>query len=344
MSKILVACGGSLGHINPGLSFIEKLKVNNKRCYLLTTKSDYEKFEQIRNNQNIEKVFFLDVKGINRKNIFKMIYTLIKYIKCIIYILSIIKKVQPSLIISTGGFVGGLSVIAARFKKIPYILHEQNACFGLANKLFLKKAKIVFTSFSMNLPNGCLMGNPRMIEAIKIRRKTLKPGFNKVLVISGSLGAKRINDCLVEYLKNEKSFKYDITLVTGKKYYQEVLEKIEVKGNHFRIVPFLENSLEEMAKSNLIISRSGATTLFEIIGLNVPTILIPSPNVTNNHQYHNAEMLKECILEEKDLNVDSLDKKIEEIINSERVTKKLINYSDFYYDKYMSVDWSTIFE
>ena len=344
MSKVLVACGGSLGHINPGLSFIEKLNQNNKECYLLTTEIDYQRFSIIRNNSFIKEIYKINVKGINRKNIFKMIYTCFKYIRTLFYILSIYKKIKPSLIISTGGYVGGLSVIAARIKRIPYMIHEQNACFGLANKMFYKKAKIVFTSFLMNVPNECLIGNPRMLTARKVKEDVIKPSFNKILVMSGSLGSRKINECMIEYLQTEESKKYDITLVTGNNYYEMVTKKIGEKNKHFKVLPFLDDPITEMAKSNLIISRSGATTLFEIIGTNVAAILIPSPNVTNNHQYHNAMLLEECILEEKELSVETLENKIKKTINSQEITKRLQEYSNYYYEKDTKVDWSSIFE
>ena len=167
---------------------------------------------------------------------------------------------------------------------IKTILHEQNAVMGLANKMCLKRVNKVLLTFPIDkIPNSIVIGNPRLIEA---SRKTLNKISNHITVLSGSLGSEVINNIIVDFLKTPLSTQYFTTLITGKRYYEEVVKTLGTnKDKHFEVMPLSSNILDIMASSSLIISRSGATTIFEIIGLNIPSILIPSPNVVNNHQY-----------------------------------------------------------
>lgn len=315
--KIVFACGGTLGHILPAVSFAHALKEDNRKrkIIFIMTKKD-EKYEFIKNDPLIDKIYYYDVDGFNRK---KTISNISNFIK----ILKVIKKIKEnildaSLVMGMGGYISTIVLKIAKKLKKQMIIHEQNKIMGLANKLIYKDVSLVLSAFPLDNIDSVVIGNPRLHESQKYQKE--KKNHNHILVVSGSLGSYFINNLVVSWLKTKESKKYFTTLITGRRYYESVKEELKNCGDHFFLFPYVENLLAYMAEANLVISRAGATTIFEIIGLEIPSILIPSPNVTNNHQYHNARYLKEkgaCVLlEERKIKEDMINKYIEHTINN----------------------------
>ena len=315
MEKIIFACGGTLGHIMPAISLAHLLKEEKKNVeiiFIMTTKD--EKYDFIKNDSLIDKIYYYDIDGLNRKNLISNIYNVFKIFK----VINKIKKlILPSKIVfGMGGYISAIVLKIAEILKKKYVIHEQNKVMGLANKLVYKKATLFLSAFPLDNIKSVVIGNPRLIDARKYRKININN--NHILVTSGSLGSKYINDLISDWLLTENSKKYYTIVITGRKYYEEVRKKLGNK-QHFEILPFVDNLLEYMSNANLVISRSGATTIFEIIGLEKPAILIPSPNVTNNHQYYNALFLKEqnaCVLLNEGINLDIFNKYIEYTINN----------------------------
>lgn len=342
METIVICGGGTLGHILPGISFSKILKQKDTKIVFILGVKD-KRFDEFINSGKIDEVYYYDVCGLNRKNLFKNILNFIKNGNSFFKIKQLLKTKKPKIVIGMGGYISAIVLKAASSLSIKTILHEQNAVMGLANKMCIKSVNKVLLTFPIdNIPNSIVIGNPRLIEASKIVANKIK---NHITVLSGTLGSKVINNLIVDFLKTSKSTKYYTTLITGKRYYEEVVKSLGTnKDKHFEVMPLSSNILEIMASSSLIISRSGATTIFEIIGLNIPAILIPSPNVANNHQYYNALYLHNkqasILLEEKDLKIESLNKTIEHCINNVVIKDNLKKIKD----EYLKVSWEGLIE
>lgn len=302
--------GGTLGHIYPALPVIKQWKKNypdNRIVFITTSKETEKKAIAI---SEIDEAYYFEISGINRRNFLKN-FKLIKLIpKTNKRIRQILKKEKPKVVIGMGGYLSGLVLKQAQKLKIKTIVHEQNSVLGLANKLVVKRVNFLLSSFELDIKYPYhVIGNPRLDEAKRI--KVNKLNTFSLLVVSGSLGAEAINNTVVEFLKTKESHHYLTTLVTGKRYYDDVMKKLIIKTtSHYQILPFTNQMLSLMNKADVIISRAGATTLFEIIGMEKPSIIIPSPNVSYNHQVKNAKLIEQkeigIVIDEKDFTKEKL--------------------------------------
>ncbi len=321
---IAFSAGGTLGHIMPALSFIEKLKsidLNIKIIFFATIKD--QQYEILNNNKNIDQIYYLEAYGKPTKwqGYFKVIF---QDLKILFLIKKILKKAKVDVLVGMGGYISGLCIYAGNHLNIKTIIHEQNSVIGLANKINLKKTDLILTTFKHTLglekhtSKTILVGHPRFMDAKKMS-KNIFVNKQSILVTSGTLGSYQINQVIKEFIHSPLSKKYTITIITGKKYYEELKNTLPV-DYHYIIKAFSNNILEELSKAGIVISRAGATTLFEILGSRTPAIVIPSPNVVNQHQYYNAKSLSELglvqLLEEKDLNYITLNEALEEIIHN----------------------------
>ena len=209
-----------------------------------------------------------------------------------------------------GGYISTLVIYNSLKLKKKTIIHEQNSIMGTGNKLIEKHVNLVLLTYPIKIKNKnqIVVGNPRYNEAKKIDTNKYKYSTN-ILVTSGTLGSKTINDIMVDFLNHQESKKYITTLITGYRYYDDVIKRI-IPGIHYEVIPFTSEMLNTMSRSGIIISRAGSTSMHEILGVSSIPILIPSPNVTKNHQYHNALQFSErklgLLIEEKDLTVETL--------------------------------------
>lgn len=329
---IVVTGGGTLGHVLPIIPIIKELQ-NEYIFIYIGTKKGMEKKYLYDNSLNylFQNLYFLDMDGVNRKHILKNIIVFFKYLFLKKRIKQIYKQYKPVLVIGMGGYISGVAIHIAQIKKIKTIIHEQNSILGLANKLVYKKANKLLLSFpidSLKENNIKVIGNPRYTEVLL--NYISKDNYTTLLVIGGSLGSKKINEIILNNIEKFKDIK--ITLITGNKYYNENIIEIQNLLSIYPnliVYPFVNEMVEMMSKSSIVISRSGATTINEIMALRKCSILIPSPNVTENHQLKNALYLKErnaCLLiEEKNLNIDELLKNIFLLYNNYNYKKEMEN-------------------
>lgn len=311
MKTVAFACGGTLGHINPALAMAEYLKEYYRIIFI---SSDKEK----RNNTYKDypyQVFYFNSSGFNRKNLLKNIQNIKNNIKVRKEINQIFINENVDLVISMGGSIGTLAVLSGKKLKIKTMIHEQNAIIGLGNKIVCRAVDRVLLSYPIkNLRNSSLVGNP-----VKVKNNVMKDDNRKedvILIFGGSNGAEMLNDFFISNINNINTLNKKIVLIVGDKYYQKNYQKINnLQMMNFEIIKSVSNMDEYYKRAYIVISRSGATTLCEIMNYQKIAIVIPSPNVTNNHQYYNALYYskKECLkmLEEKDLNL----RMINEIIN-----------------------------
>lgn len=324
--KIIVTSGGTGGHIYPALSLCKYLENNGEEILFVGGKNKLE--EEIIKKEDIE---FRGLELENSKGVIGKIKLLINLIKQIKVSLKIIKEYKPDLVIGFGNYISLPVCIASILKGIPLFLHEQNSIMGKANVLlgfFAKKIGYSIPLIKEKHKNKLVnVGNPRSNDCLKNTISNIKINVSKnnVLIFMGSLGSTTINNILKEFIDiSDNDNEYHI--VTGKKYYQTFIKNIKEKDN-IHIYPYIENMTSFMKKCDLVITRSGATTISEIVTLGMPSILIPSPYVTNNHQYHNAKYLldKEAafLLEERNLTSRLLKEKIDYLLNNKNERIKL---------------------
>ena len=346
--NIIFVGGGTAGHINPAIAiadYVRKKDPKNNILYVgakggmeekLVPKSGF-KFEGI------------TVSGFSRKisleSLKKNFTTLKNIIISTFESRKILKDFKPDICVGTGGYVCGTFLREASKLKIPFIIHDSNSYPGLTTKLLAKKATkvlIVNEEAKKHLPKNidiCITGTPVREKILSIDKQTArqKLGLNNnptILSFGGSLGAATINKVMSEIMIKEKNNQeFNFIHGYGKKGHSvaEDLSKngIDIKNNpRYIIREYIDNMDECLAAADLVICRSGATTISELQASQKPAILIPSPNVAENHQYHNAMALVNAdaasIIEEKNLTADNLHKEI----------KRVLDKSSKLYEKY----------
>lgn len=282
--KIAIVAGGTLGHIVPGMILSKELSKKHDVIYI-TSKKD-SRFNIFEDSSFLKKTYFIEACGI-KKTLFKNIKPIYINIKASHNIRKILKEERVDLLIGMGGFISGIAMLVAS-NKVKKIIHEQNKVMGLANKIALDKVDKILLTFDIDLKSKFkkkvkVVSNPCLFTSSNTQVKNR----NNILITSGSNGAKQINDLAIKII-NENSFaNYHITLITGSKYYDEVISKVKSNSN-VDIYPFVDNMSELMEKSSFVICRAGSSTIFEALSNNTVPLLFPSSNVTNNHQYFNA--------------------------------------------------------
>lgn len=324
--RVIVSAGGTGGHIYPALAIVDKIKEMepDSEFLYIGTHNRMEKDIVPKRGISFEQI---EMYGFNKKNLFKNFKTINCLFKSFKTCKKLIKDFNPDIVIGVGGYVTVPVIISA--KKLGYktFIHEQNSIPGKSNKFLAKYCDLIGVSFSSSLnylpkEKTVLTGNPCSSNALKVHPASkvslgLSATKKLVLIAMGSLGANTVNKYLVRNLKKFANKDYEVLLITGKNSYEEIAKNNF--PNNVKIIPFYEGLTKIMKRTDLMISRAGASTLSEIIALEVPTILIPSPYVANNHQYINALDLIEkdaaLMIEEKDLKGDILITTIDQTIN-----------------------------
>ncbi|MDQ0215243.1 UDP-N-acetylglucosamine--N-acetylmuramyl-(pentapeptide) pyrophosphoryl-undecaprenol N-acetylglucosamine transferase [Oikeobacillus pervagus] len=328
--KIVVSGGGTGGHIYPALALIrtiQKKHPNTSFLYIGTEKG----LEA--NLVPREGVPFrsIHITGFKRSLSFENVKTVLRFIKGVKKCKKMLKEFKPDVVIGTGGYVCGPVVYAAAKLKIPTIVHEQNSVPGLTNKFlsrYVNKVAICFESAKEFFPKEkiVLTGNPRASEVAHTKKTGILTSFGlkenvpTVLIFGGSRGARPINEAVVKSLMNFSKKPYQVIYVTGDVHFNEVQKEVELAGTPQNVViqPFIHNMPEVLAEMDLVISRAGATTLAELTALGIPSILVPSPYVTNNHQEKNARTLTDkgaaVMMIEKELTPQKLVTELDQVL------------------------------
>ena len=332
--KVVITAGGTGGHIFPALALISKLREKDKNVEILYIGTTDRMEKDIIPKEGIPYIG-IEMKGLNRKNIFKNIEVMRTYFKAIKKVKMELIKFKPDIVIGFGGYISAPVIYAAYKLKIKTIIHEQNSIPGVSNKFLSRYVDKVLVSFKESINDFPLdkviyTGNPRS-EQIKDIEKVSKAslGFKKdlplVIIVMGSLGSLTMTKKLKEVLPLFKNKNYQVLLITGKNYYDDYKD-IKLSSN-VKIVPFYDNLIGLMKDTTLIVTRSGASTIAEITSIGLPAIMVPSPYVTNNHQYVNAKSLEDdgacIILKEEEFNKESLVNLLDEVINDKDKLKNM---------------------
>jgi len=348
--RVLLAGGGTAGHVYPALSMIDKIKAHHPGAQFLYvgTKDGLE--ADIVPKADIP-FRAIQVSGLKRKMSLENLKTVWRFLRAVGECKAIIKQFRPDVVLGTGGYVSAPVVYAASRLKVPALIHEQNVEPGLANTFLSRYVSAVAVSFEDSVryfrhEKIVVTGNPRAQEVANAngekgrQRLGVPTGKTMILVVGGSRGAEAINRAFVQMAKRIKDrtdcyFVY----ITGKGHFDTIkseLEEVVAETDNLQVYPFIYDLPDVLAGTDLIVSRAGATFLAEITALGIPSILIPSPYVTNNHQEKNARWLERegasRVILEKDLTGDLLWKTITGIIDNpslrvtmEKASKRLGN-------------------
>lgn len=332
--RVIISAGGTGGHIYPALAIINKIKeeeVDSEILYIGTT----DRMEaRLIPDEGIPFVG-IEMEGINRKNIFRNFVVFHKYLKAMNKVKKVIQDFKPDLVIGVGGYVSAPVIKVAHKLNYKTIIHEQNSIPGVSNQTLSKVADKIFVSLPGTIdyfPHEKVVytGNPRSEEIMRIKKVSKREfGFSLnrklVVIVMGSLGSATMNEKELELVQKFQGQDYEVLLITGEKYYADY-EHIVLPKN-VKVVPFLRNLIQLLKVADLIISRAGASTIAEVTAIGLPSILVPSPYVANNHQFKNAKELEKrgaCfLLEEKNFQADLVLSLIEQIFNDSKLYQKM---------------------
>lgn len=350
--KVLLTGGGTGGHIYPALAVARRLAEIEPELDLLYVGTKRGLESKIVPEEGIP-FKAIEIEGFKRKLDFEGIKYNIKsiglFLKSIQEARKIIREFKPDVVLGTGGYVSAPICYAAAREGIATIVHEQNSYLGLTNKFlirFVDKLAISFEDIYEQTEKYhqkvVFTGNPRGQELASATMSTTKDLFgldtNKpiVLVLGGSRGAERINQAIVEAYPELIERDYQILIATGENHYDEIVGQLNaiaplVENTKVVVRPYINNMVEVLQHSSLLVSRSGATTIAEITALGLPSILIPSPYVTDDHQTKNAMSLVKnnasLLLREKDLNGTSFLEKLDSLMMNETKLQEMSELS-----------------
>lgn len=333
--RVVLSGGGTGGHIYPALAIAQQCRIEKPDTALLYIGSNRGMEKDIVPKENIS-FEEIEINGFKRSLSFDNINTVIRFLKGTQRCKQLLRKFNPDIVVGTGGYVCGPVLYAAAKLGIPTIIHEQNVIPGLTNRFLSRYATSVAVSFKgseKNFPKAkhvLYTGNPRATSVKNAdpqkgwQSLKLNSGSRLVVLVGGSGGAKAINEAVQQMVeKLHRLADVHFIYVTGPAYYDQAINVLyslhDKLPENLHIYAYINNMPEVLAAASLIVNRSGASFLAEITALGLPSILIPSPNVTNNHQEANAKWLSNegaaQLLLERDLNADHLFSSIEKIMN-----------------------------
>lgn len=303
--KVLIAGGGTAGHINPGLAIAKYIqyKKSDANILFVGTQRGMEKILVPREGFELQ---FIRVMGFQRKILSQNMKAFRELFRGLKDAYRIVKEFKPDIVIGTGGYVCGPVLLLASMMKIPTLIHEQNAFPGVTNRIlsrFVDSVAISFKESAMYFSDQkklVLTGNPIRSELLHTNRQEARERLGIlgdkpfVAVFGGSRGAEKINQTMIEMLKDEyQDGEFEVLFASGEFDFERVSEAIKNKQCKFaKVVPYIFNMADVMTAADLLVARAGAMTVSEIAAVGVPSILIPSPHVTANHQEHNARVLE----------------------------------------------------
>lgn len=327
--RVIISAGGTGGHIYPALAIVNCIKEKEPNSEFLYIGTHNRMEKDIVPKTGIPFVG-IEMYGFNRKNLLKNFKTIKCLYKSKKQLKSIIKEFNPDIVIGVGGYITYPVIITAH--KLGYItfIHEQNSVAGKANLMMADSVDLIGVSLKSSMsefPTNKVIftGNPCGENALKVKRidKTTL-GFTKgkklVVIVMGSLGAENVHKFMKDNINKFDGKNYEVLYITGKNNYEDI-KSIKHPSN-VKLLPYLDNLAGLFKDTDILITRAGASTLSEIIALKLPSILIPSPFVPNNHQYKNAMDLVNnkaaLLVEEKNLTFDNMDANINKLLSDKK--------------------------
>lgn len=318
IKRAIVSGGGTGGHIFPAIAIADEIKRRNPDAEILfvgaTGKMEMEKVPAAG-----YKIEGLEIVGLKRKFALSNFVLPFKIIKSVMKARKIVKQFNPEIVVGVGGYASGPTLKAASMLNYPTALQEQNAFAGKTNKLLAKKAKVICVAYEgleAVFPKETIVmtGNPTRKDMVDIKGKEseghdyyhLDPKKKTILIIGGSLGARTLNESVVEHLKSLQESNVQVLWQCGKLYFEKLknelanLEVVNVEAGEkegelnlgtIKMVQFISRMDLAYAVADVVVSRAGASSVSELCIVGKPAILVPSPNVAEDHQTKNAMAL-----------------------------------------------------
>lgn len=315
--KIIISGGGTGGHLYPALSIADEFRFRHKTADILFVGA-LGRIEMSKVPSSGYKIIGLWIDGIQRSFTIRNLVFPVKLFLSLLKSMDILLRFRPDVVVGTGGFASGPLLFVASLLKIPTLIQEQNSYPGITNRLLSKTVRtiaVAYNGLDRFFPKDKLnlTGNPtrKSIAEGKLNVTHAKaffeqiPGKTTLVVLGGSSGAKRINQLIASYLDTFEKLGFQLIWQCGSLYYDDYKK---YQSSRVKILSFVAEMDQLYAAADLIISRSGAATLSELCCVARPVLLVPSPNVAENHQYHNAMALNDSgaalVIAEKDLEHD----------------------------------------
>ena len=336
--RCIIAGGGTGGHLFPGIAIAREVEKRFEEKEILFVVG-HRKMESELLAQHGYRITSIDVEGLKGRGWKKGFSVMVKLPKSIFQSAATLKNFSPSLVLGVGGYSAGPVCLTARFMGIPTAIHEQNSYPGLTNRLLSRVVDRVFISFEesrdhLHGHSVFLTGNPVRDELFSVDRKKLerKKAFT-ILVVGGSQGATAINKRFAETLEylNARGRHPEVIHQTGEADYQRAVDDYRERKLSGELSPFIQDMTAAYNRADLVVSRAGATTIFELAALGKPSILIPYPYATNQHQMINARSLArvggaEMILQ-SDLNTETLARVLIKYMDDPSTLKKMSTHT-----------------
>lgn len=316
---VLIMAAGTGGHVFPALSIARKLRKHNVRTEWMGTHQGME-------NQLLEgtgiKIHAVSAKGLKGKGVVRLLFAPFMLVQALIQSIRVLSSVNPDCVLGMGGFVSGPGGLAAKITGRKLVIHEQNAVPGFTNKLLSKIANLVFEAFPNTFPDSdkvLYTGNPLRSEIAELAEKPRQYEKSsrslRILVLGGSQGALAINEVVPELIADwPEQNRPHVLHQSGERTLEETQVLYKDRGlssvEGVEVVPFISNMADAYGWADLVICRSGASTISEIAAVGLPSILIPYPHHSDQQQKHNANWLVSAgaafLLEQKDLTLATL--------------------------------------
>jgi UDP-N-acetylglucosamine--N-acetylmuramyl-(pentapeptide) pyrophosphoryl-undecaprenol N-acetylglucosamine transferase len=300
--RIIVSGGGTGGHIFPAISIANAIKEKYPEAEILFVGAE-GRMEMQRVPAAGYKIIGLPIAGFDRKNLLKNFVVLWKILKSQLKAKKIIKEFKPMAVVGVGGYASGPTLKMAGSMGIPTLIQEQNSYAGVTNKLLAKSAKKICVAYEgmerfFPAEKIIMTGNPvrqsllnaGSNKAAAVKSFGLRPNVPTVLIIGGSLGARTINESILEHLEDIHNSEVQFIWQTGKFYSEEIKQRMAefAPVPNLHVTDFISSMDLAYAAADLVISRAGASSISELCLLKKPSILVPSPNVAEDHQTKNA--------------------------------------------------------
>ena len=307
--KILMSCGGTGGHIYPAIAIADRIRKEypDAEFLFIGTKSGMENRIVPAAGYDIRGI---DASGFNRKNLLKNFKTLSDMVHGAHDAGKLIRDFKPDIAIGTGAYVTGTVLGKAHEAGVRCFIQEQNAVPGVTNKMLEPFVEKVFVSFDsakehFRHPEKCVVtGNPIRADFTGLDRAKCRSelgiaeGETAVLITGGSLGALMLNEAALRLIDECAGKDIKLFFVTGRRYFEEISKSVQEKPEAARacvdLIDYADNMPVLMTAADMVVSRAGAIAVSELLACGKPSVLVPSPNVTNNHQYWNAKAVADC--------------------------------------------------
>ena len=340
--RIIVSGGGTGGHIYPAVTIANQIKEKQPDAEIIFvgTREGLECEIVPRYGYPIE---FIEVAGFQRKLSLDTIKSAFKLLAGLIDALKLIRKIKPDLVVGTGGYVCGPILFLAALQGIPTCIQEQNAMPGVTNKILAHFVKKVFLGYQEagkyfgGNSEKIFTGNPIRKEILEVSRATaiekfkLDPAKKTILVSGGSRGARSINDAMA-LVETSLAGRSDVQVIhiTGETGYEKFIGQVEknvLMSDNIKVFRYMHDMPLALAAADLAVFRSGAIGLAELMARGIPSILVPYPYATANHQEHNARAVEGAggavVILDKELTGEILLKQIESLLADESKLQKM---------------------